>query len=117
MDTRGISIVDQLQRLAALPERSGPEIVQAALFNILLEAAASEQAGVADSLARLKAIHAVRQSAKVGKDALDTLSEMGELESLRLQMAMDRLSKFMTSLSNLLKKSADTAATIARNLK
>ena len=34
---------------------------------------------------------------------LDSLSEMGEMESLRLQMAMDRLSKLMSTLSNLLK--------------
>jgi hypothetical protein len=34
------------------------------------------------------------------------MSELGEMESLRLQMAMDRLSKFMTTLSNMLKKSA-----------
>jgi putative addiction module CopG family antidote len=36
------------------------------------------------------------------KGRLDSLSEMGEMESLRLQMAMDRLSKLMSMLSNLL---------------
>ena len=48
---------------------------------------------------------------------LDAMSGMGELESLRLQMAMDRLSKLMSTLSNILKKTSDTAATIAANLK
>ena len=48
---------------------------------------------------------------------LDSMSEMGEMESLRLQMAMDRLSKFMNTLSNLLKKSSDTASGIVQNLK
>ncbi len=48
---------------------------------------------------------------------LDSMSEMGEMESLRLQMAMDRLSKFMSTLSNLLKKSSDTASGIVQNLK
>jgi hypothetical protein len=51
------------------------------------------------------------------KDAIDSMSEMGEMESLRLQMAMDRLSKLMTMLSNLLKKISDTAAAITQNLK
>ena len=37
--------------------------------------------------------------------------------SLRLQMAMDRLSKMMSTLSNLLKKLSDTAAAIIHNLK
>lgn len=45
------------------------------------------------------------------------MSEMGEMESLRLQMAMDRLSKMMSTLSNLLKKTSDTANAITQNLK
>lgn len=51
------------------------------------------------------------------KDKLDSLSEMGEMESLRLQMAMDRMSKMMSTLSNLLKKISDTASGITQNLK
>ena len=51
------------------------------------------------------------------KGRLDSLSEMGEMESLRLQMAMDRMSKMMTTLSNLLKKISDTAQSITQNLK
>jgi hypothetical protein len=42
---------------------------------------------------------------------------MGEMESLRLQMAMDRLSKLMSTLSNVLKKTSDTSSTIVQNLK
>ena len=34
------------------------------------------------------------------KNKLDSMSEMGEMESLRLQMAMDRLSKLMSTLSD-----------------
>lgn len=45
------------------------------------------------------------------------LNEMGEMESLRLQMAMDRLSKMMSTLSNVLKKQSDTANEITRNIK
>lgn len=48
---------------------------------------------------------------------LRTFSEMGEAESLRLQMAMDRLSKMMTTLSNLLKKTSETSSGITQNLK
>lgn len=51
------------------------------------------------------------------KSDLDSMSEMGEMESLRLQMAMDRLSKMMSTLSNLLKKASDTASGITQNLK
>jgi len=51
------------------------------------------------------------------KNDLDSMSEMGEMESLRLQMAMDRMSKMMSTLSNLLKKISDTSSQITQNLK
>lgn len=51
------------------------------------------------------------------KNKLDSMSEMGEMESLRLQMAMDRLSKLMSTLSNMLKKISDTASAITQNIK
>ena len=44
-------------------------------------------------------------------------SEMGETESLRLQMVMERLSKMMSTLSNLLKKASETASQITQNIK
>ena len=51
------------------------------------------------------------------KSDIDSMSEMGEMESLRLQMAMDRMSKMMSTLSNLLKKISDTQNAITQNLK
>jgi uncharacterized membrane protein len=51
------------------------------------------------------------------ENRLDSLSELGETESLRLQMAMDRLSRMMSALSNILKKASDTAQSITENLK
>lgn len=51
------------------------------------------------------------------KNDLDSMSEMGEMESLRLQMAMDRQSKMTSTLSNILKKISQTADQIIQNLK
>ena len=51
------------------------------------------------------------------KTKIDSLAEVSEAESMRLQVAMDRFSKMMTMLSNLLKKSSDTANSITQNLK
>jgi Asp-tRNA(Asn)/Glu-tRNA(Gln) amidotransferase C subunit len=51
------------------------------------------------------------------KNDLDSMSEMGEMESLRLQMSMDRMSKLMSTLSNILKKISKTAEEITQNLK
>ncbi len=70
----------------------------------LAESAAALQTDASDELQAVK------------KD-LDGLSELGEMESLRLQIAMDRLSKLMSTLSNILKKIDDTASAITANLK
>lgn len=51
------------------------------------------------------------------KNDLDSMSEMGEMESLRMQMLMDRRSKIMSTLSNLLKKISQTQDNIISNLK
>ena len=48
---------------------------------------------------------------------LDSTSELSEMESLRLQMMMDRMSKMMSTLSNLMKKISDTSSAIVQNLK
>jgi hypothetical protein len=48
---------------------------------------------------------------------LNSMNEMSEEESLRLQMAMDRLSKMMNTLSNIMKKISDTQQSITQNMK
>ncbi len=51
------------------------------------------------------------------KSRLDSISEMGETDSLRLQMTMDRRSKFLEALSNIMKKTSDTSASVVKNIK
>jgi chromosome segregation ATPase len=51
------------------------------------------------------------------KGQLDSMNEMSEETSMRLQMAMDRRSKFVEALSNIMKKINDTQNTIVQNLK
>lgn len=48
---------------------------------------------------------------------LGGVADMGETESLRLQMAMDRVTKSMSTLDNLLDKIRDVQSAIAKNLK
>ena len=48
---------------------------------------------------------------------LDSMSEMLEMTSLRLQMAMDRRSKFIETLSNIMKKISATGDALVQNLK
>ena len=51
------------------------------------------------------------------KTDLNSMNEMGEMESLRLQMAMNRLSKMMSMMSNMLKQMSNTAQAIIQNMK
>ena len=51
------------------------------------------------------------------KTDLNSMNEMGEMESLRLQMTMDRLSKMMSMMSNMLKQISNTAQSIIQNMK
>jgi hypothetical protein len=51
------------------------------------------------------------------KSNLDGMNEMSEATSLRLQMTMDRRSKFIQTLSNIMKKSSTTQETLVQNIK
>lgn len=50
-------------------------------------------------------------------DGKDTMSELGEMQQLQLQMHLDRRQKAFEVLSNLLKKESDSQHTIIGNLK
>lgn len=119
----------------SVPEPGDPDDdnILATLFLVLMEAAKSAQEDLAAILEQLKQINRQREALRRVADGihgrhadlvrdlvdrqLDSLSEMGEMESLRLQMTMERLSKLASTLSNLLKKSSDTAAGIIANMK
>jgi len=51
------------------------------------------------------------------KAKLDCMSEMSELTLLRLQMQMDRRSKMISTLSNVLKKISSTQDAVVQNMK
>ena len=61
--------------------------------------------------AQLEAIHEALEG------RLDSLSEMSSVQALRLQMAMDRRSKMLEALSNIMKKMSNTSDTINQNTK
>lgn len=51
------------------------------------------------------------------KKELDSISETGEMQSLKLQMITDRMNKMMNALSNLMKKISGRQDSIIANLK
>jgi len=48
---------------------------------------------------------------------LDGMSDMSQMTSLRLQMAVDRRSKLVETLSNIMKQISATNDTLVQNLK
>lgn len=50
-------------------------------------------------------------------ERLDGMNEMSEMTSLRLQMTMDRRSKFINTLSQMMKKISTTQDTLVQNMK
>jgi hypothetical protein len=73
-------------------------------------------AGAYDALTFL-AIYDAAEILQADAEKLDSLGDLSQEQSMRLQMLMDRRSKFMTTLSNLMKKISDTAEGIVSNLK
>jgi putative addiction module CopG family antidote len=65
-------------------------------------------------IADLATLESIRD--KLG-DELDNISEFSEMDALRLQMIMDRRSKIISTLSNILKKVSSTGEAITQNLK
>jgi hypothetical protein len=62
-------------------------------------------------------VEELRLDESAATDHVDSLSELGEEQQLRMQMAMDRLSKMMSTLSNILAKHSETAEAIVGNMK
>ena len=68
-------------------------------------------------MSRVKSAQELNADMQSVKNGLDSMSDMSEMESMRLQMAMDRYSKLMEALSNIMKKMSDTNGNIINNLK
>lgn len=73
---------------------------------------AARQTGGLNHMGSIEELDAYLESEK-GK--LDSLSEMTELDSLRLQSMMDRRAKIIDTLSNLIQKLSQTSETLSKN--
>lgn len=71
-------------------------------------------AEIQKTLADLQALKAEQQALN---GDLNSMNEMSEMTSMALQMAMDRRSKFVEALSNVLKSISDTQQQIVANMK
>ena len=90
---------------------------EAAFYLIATVLLASNGNAPCVSFARIPPFLAQRTLADQSKQHLDGPSEMAGTESLRLQMAMDRMSKLMETLCHLLESMENTDQGITQNLK
>lgn len=125
----GVPNVDAItaQIVGAVPSKQLLSFEAMALSDLVSkrEADVASSAGaLADALNRRSTAVAQLSRAKVAGQPTDTLqgqvdslSDLSESAQLQLQMAMDRMSKFIETLSNILKKIDDTDSGIVQNLK
>jgi hypothetical protein len=91
--------------------------VEALAFLVMMQATKDAQSDLKNIMDGVKKANQQKQSQRSARNQKDAVGEMGEEESLRLQMAMDRQSKLMETLSNVEKKMAQTRDSIVQNLK
>lgn len=101
------------QGLGDLPN----EDIEAIAFLVMMQATQDAQSDLKNIMDGVKKANQQKQSQRAAGKQKDAVSEMSDEESLRLQMAMDRQSKFLATLSNVEKKMVQTQDSIVQNLK
>jgi hypothetical protein len=91
--------------------------VEALAFLVMMQATKDAQSDLKNIMDGVKKANEQKQSQRAARNQKDAVGEMGEEESLRLHLAMDRQSKLMETLSNVEKKMAQTQDSIVQNLK
>ncbi len=73
----------------------------------------SKFTGISNEQSNLLSFYVLAEVAR----KMDDMQEMSEMDSLRLQIVMERRSKVISTLSNILKKISQTQDTLVQNLK
>ena len=111
--------------IGAIPP--GADIEELA-FLVLMEAAKSADDDLRNVMDEVQAENAAKQSQRSSlqsaraaalslEDEKNSLGDLSEQQSLRLQMAIDRRAKYIETISDILKEIGDTDQSIIKNLK
>ncbi len=102
------------QALDSYPYAStlGQSDIDALMFLVMMESSRSSSDDLKASMNEIKKTNAAKASTRQSRN-----QEVGNSESLRRQTAMDHRSKFVATLSNMMKKMSDTNSMIVSNLK
>ncbi len=88
------------------------ENIDALVEMLMMQAAQDTQSDLRNIIAATEKENQQKQGVRK-----NSVGEMSETQSLRLQMTMDRYSKFMETLSNIEKKVAQTQDSVVQNMK
>jgi hypothetical protein len=91
--------------------------VEALAFMVMMQATKDAQSDLKNIMDGVQQTNQQKQAQRSAQNQKNSMSELGDEQSLRLQMEMDRLSKLMEALSNIEKKMAQTDDSIVKNLK
>jgi hypothetical protein len=100
---------------------SGSENVD--IYSLVQHDVRSKFARISDAQTDLLSFYVLAEAARIlrGSDELEAkrggMNEMSEMSSLHLQMTMDRRSKLIQTLSNIMNKISSTQDTLIQNLK
>jgi hypothetical protein len=109
---------------AAFPGLAGMDI-DAVVFLVMMQAAQDQEKDLQQTMNQMQqetnAKQAARGTAQSGAAAQANsaaqMSDMSTEQQMRLQMAMDRRSKFLDTISNMMKSASDTQTSVISNLK
>ena len=88
------------------------------LYSLAQQKVRSEFAQISNEQSNLLSFYVLAEVAQIlTVPKLNGMNEMSEMTSLRLQMTMDRRSKFISSLSNIMKKISTTQDILVQNIK
>jgi hypothetical protein len=103
----------------AFPGNRPQQDIDTLVFMVLMQASQDGQSDLKNLMAATQATAQQKERLRAGqeKKEKDAANELSEMESLRLQMYMDRESKLLATLSNVEKKISDTQDQMIQNLK
>jgi hypothetical protein len=110
-DFYGLAVAEVRRSFPASANLSGEDI-EALVQMIMMQCAQDSQSDLKNMMNNMK-----KTNQQKNAERSKNMSDISDEQSLRLQMAMDRQSKFMEALSNIEKKLEQTQDSVIKNLK
>jgi len=100
----------------AFPNLRGMDI-DAVVFLVMMQCTQDQQSELQQTMSTMQQNTAGKQAVRSAQNSTAQLSDMSTMQQMRLQMIMDRRSKFLDALSNVMKSASDTQSAVIANLK